>query len=86
MKRLEPAQTIISRFGGPAAVAKLVSVHRTRVSNWKRPREKGGTGGLIPQQYHRTLLDHAELNAIQLSAEDFLPPREVELAERETAA
>lgn len=76
MKRLEPAQTIISRFGGPAAVAKLVSVHRTRVSNWKRPREKGGTGGMIPQQYHRTLLDHAEQNSISLAAEDFLPPRE----------
>jgi hypothetical protein len=75
--RLEPAETIISRFGGPAAVAKLVSVHRTRVSNWKRPREKGGTGGLIPQQYHRILLDYAVENSIELAAEDFLPPREV---------
>lgn len=82
MKRLEPAQTIITRFGGPAAVAKLVSVHRTRVSNWKRPREKGGTGGLIPQQYHRALLDHAFENSIELKAEDFLPPRMAE----ETAA
>lgn len=80
MKRLEPAQTIISRLGGPAVVAKLVSVHRTRVSNWKRPREKGGTGGMIPQQYHRTLLDHAEQNDIPLAAEDFLPPRVVETA------
>lgn len=86
MSELEPAQTIISRLGGPAAVAKLVSVHRTRVSNWKRPRDKGGTGGLIPQQYHRTLLDHAELNAIPLAAEDFLPPREIAAPEPERAA
>ncbi|WP_082637649.1 hypothetical protein [Bradyrhizobium retamae] len=80
MSKLEPAETIISRLGGPAVVASLVAVHRTRVSNWKRPKQKGGTGGLIPQQYHRRLLDHAAQNSIELSAEDFLPARQAERA------
>jgi hypothetical protein len=75
MQKMQPAEQIISRLGGPTAVSKLVSVHRTRVSNWKRPREKGGTGGLIPQHHHRILLDYAERHAISLSPADFLPPR-----------
>ncbi|WP_036010625.1 hypothetical protein [Bradyrhizobium yuanmingense] len=72
MSNLEPAATIVARLGGPAVVAGVVSVHRTRVSNWKRPKEKGGTGGLIPQKYHRPLLDYAARNEIDLKAEDFL--------------
>jgi hypothetical protein len=77
---LEPAATIVSRLGGDTAVAGIVSVHRTRVANWKRPKEKGGTGGLIPQRYHRSLLDHAAANALELSADDFLAPRAEEHA------
>lgn len=61
-------------------MAGIANVHRTRVSNWKRSRSEGGTDGLIPQRYHRTLLDYAEQNSIELKAEDFLPPR-VEQAE-----
>ena len=73
---MEPAKTIITKLGGPGVVASIVEVHRTRVSNWKRPRGHGGTGGLIPQKYHRLLLDYAAENSIDLSAEDFLPARE----------
>lgn len=69
---MEPAQTIIKRLGGPGKVAEIANVHRTRVSNWKRPKAFGGTGGLIPQSHHRTLLDFARSAGIELSAEDFL--------------
>jgi hypothetical protein len=69
---MEPADSIISRLGGVGAVAKATGVHRTRVSNWKRPREKGGTGGVIPQKHHRTLLDYALSQDVVLRAEDFL--------------
>ena len=74
MSNLEPAASIVSRLGGPGVVAGVVSVHRTRVSNWKREKEKGGTGGLIPQKYHRMLLDYAAQKEIELKAEDFLAP------------
>lgn len=71
---MEPAQSIIHKFGGPSAVAEIVGVHRTRVSNWQRSKEAGGTGGRIPQDHHRPLLDYARAHAIDLRAEDFLEP------------
>ena len=37
-------------------MAALTGVHRTRVSNWKRSKDVGGTGGRIPQSHHATLL------------------------------
>ena len=70
---MEPASTIIEKLGGVAAVARLTGVHRTRVSNWKRPRADGGTGGRIPQSHHVTLLRAARENGIEdISAESFL--------------
>ena len=76
MSKSEPAGTIVTKLGGPSIVAGIALVHRTRVSNWMRPKEKGGTGGLIPQRYHRTLLDYAASNSIALTADEFLPPRQ----------
>lgn len=69
---LEPAYSVIQRFGGPSALSGILGVHRTRVSNWMREREKGGTGGVIPQRYHVLLLDYAKANNINLAAVDFL--------------
>lgn len=78
--RLEPAASIIRKLGGPSAVSRLLSVHRTRVSNWMRPRDSGGTGGRIPQDHHRALLDHASESGVLLTAEEFLPPIEEKVA------
>jgi hypothetical protein len=72
---MEPAQTIIRKFGGPSAVSTIVGVHRTRVSNWQRAKRSGGTGGIIPQKHHRKLIDYALERGINLSADEFLPPR-----------
>jgi len=74
---MEPANTIITRMGGPSEVAKVTGVHRTRVSNWKRPREVGGTGGRIPQSHIQILLRVASERGISLTAEDFLSPEAV---------
>lgn len=73
---MEPAQTVIERLGGATKVAGIVGIHRTRVSNWRRPKEKGGTDGAIPQRHHRALLDYALSNSIELKAEDFLAASE----------
>ncbi len=72
---MEPAHSIIVKLGGPSVVASVVGVHRTRVSNWRRPREKGGTGGTIPQGHHLNLIDYAASIGITLTAQDFLPVR-----------
>jgi len=70
---MEPATTIIKKLGGPNKVAAIANVHRTRVSNWKRPREAGGTGGLIPFKHVPALLGAARQMGVDLSADDFLP-------------
>jgi hypothetical protein len=71
---MEPASTIIGRFGGVTKVAEIAGVTRVRVSNWKRPKAVGGTGGRVPQSHHVTLLAAAERLGISLTASDFLAP------------
>lgn len=70
---MEPAQTIVKALGGPNIVAKIAGVHRTRVSNWMRPKAAGGTGGVIPFKHVPVLLAAAKASAVDLSADDFLP-------------
>lgn len=70
---MEPASTIIAKLGGPTKVAQIVGVHRVRVSNWKQPRTRGGTGGTIPQRHIPALIAHARAAGIALGGDDFLP-------------
>lgn len=70
---MEPATTIINRLGGPTKVAEIAGVHRTRVSNWKRKKEEGGTGGVIPFKHVPALLAAAKECGVKLKVEDFLP-------------
>lgn len=70
---MEPARSIIEKLGGPSAVARIAGVHRTRVSNWSRAKEVGGTGGTIPFKHVPALLSAAENIGVVLSADDFLP-------------
>lgn len=73
---MEPAKTIVDKLGGPSAVSKICNVHRTRVSNWTRPKEAGGTGGVIPFKYAPKLIEAAAEKGVELTASDFLPATE----------
>jgi hypothetical protein len=73
--KLQPAQAVIQKFGGPSAVAELLGIHRTRVSNWQRPQSSGGTGGLIPAKHQQRLLDAARERGLDLKAEHFFEPQ-----------
>lgn len=73
---MEPAKHIIYALGGPSEVSRITGAHRTRVSNWMRKKEDGGTGGVIPFKYAPALLAAAKDRDVQLSAEDFLPKTE----------
>lgn len=79
--QLQPAVGIISKLGGPTAVARIAGVHRTRVSNWMRPRQAGGTGGVIPQKHIGKLIAHARANNIEIEPGAFLGLEEIEAAE-----
>jgi len=72
---MEPATTIIRRLGGPPVVSKITQTAYTAPYRWQSPREKGGTGGNIPQKYHRKLLAYARSRRIRLRAADFLPAK-----------
>jgi hypothetical protein len=74
---MEPASQIIRKVGGAQKASEITGASIGAPYRWQYEKSKGGTGGLIPQRYHRTLLDYAEQNGIELSADDFLPPREV---------
>ncbi len=68
---LEPANTIISRFGGPDAVRDITGASRTRVYRWTLPKEQGGTNGIIPHKHAEKLLSHARENGIEFQADEF---------------
>lgn len=70
---MEPASSIISALGGDTVVAAITGVHRTRVANWKRGKDVGGTGGVIPLKHISKLLDAARSKDIPLTAAQFLP-------------
>lgn len=73
LSAMEPAANIIAKLGGDTAVAAITGVHRTRVANWKRAKDAGGTGGSIPFRHVPALLKAAQARDISLTAADFLP-------------
>jgi hypothetical protein len=74
---MNPAQQIIARLGGEAQVSFITGTAYTAPYRWQASRQKGGTGGLIPQRYHRGLIDYARAKGIPLAAEEFLAPETV---------
>jgi hypothetical protein len=72
---LEPAKSIIAKIG-IEKVAEITGKHVSRVYRWMYPKERGGTGGLIPQTDAPTILKYARDNSIELSPADFFPAQE----------
>lgn len=75
---LEPAHTVITICGGYAETARMSGRSEVRVRRWEYPKEKGGTGGLIPSDCQQTLLDAARAEGKDLRPEHFFvtPPTE----------
>ena len=77
-KYLEPAHTLIRKFArdgklsaGIDLISEITGSDRTSVYRWMRPKEKGGTGGLVPTKQQMKLLDYAQRARIPLQASDF---------------
>jgi len=70
---MEPATSIIEKLGGVSKVIEITGKHPTRVYAWMKPKNKGGTDGIIPFSHVPDLLSYAKDNRIKLKADDFLP-------------
>jgi hypothetical protein len=68
---LEPATTVIRICGGPEAVADMVRRDQSRVRRWTYPKDRGGTGGLIPTEVQPRLLAEARNRGIDLRPDHF---------------
>ncbi len=77
-----PAETVIEKLGGAQAVAALCGLDVASVHKWKYPKERGGTGGIIPSRHQGALLAAARRLGIGLSAEDFFDTPSTPAADR----
>lgn len=75
---MNPAQHVIAKLGGFAAVAKITGVHVSRVHRWTYTRESGGTGGVIPSRHQQPMLDFARESGVNLKPADFFEPTPAE--------
>lgn len=77
---LEPANTIIMICGGFAEVAAMTGRNKVQVRRWTYPKDRGGTGGLIPSDAAQTLLAQAQARGLPLRPDHFFhsanPPAE----------
>ena len=72
---LERAHTGITICGGYAAAARMAGRSEVRVRRWEYPKEKGGTGGLIPSDCQQALLDGCRAEGKPLLPEHFFARR-----------
>jgi hypothetical protein len=79
-KQLEPARTVLAKIGGVDVAAEVTGKHVSRIYRWTYPREKGGTGGVVPHDDATKLLAHAREKSIDLKAEDFFQAEPLQVA------
>lgn len=65
------AERVIAIFGSARRVARLLCLSPATVYRWSYPVQRGGTGGLIPSEYHQALLDLAAVEGVDLRPDDF---------------
>lgn len=76
-KYLDPAYSLIMKFGseglwsGIKVVAAATDTDPSRVYRWMRPKNKGGTGGLIPSDRQKQLFDYAQKKQLPVEPSDF---------------
>lgn len=64
---MEPAASIIKKLGGHDVIAEYLQTAKNTPFRWTYPREKGGTGGIIPHWHHEKLMQMATDRGIPLS-------------------
>lgn len=81
----ERAKTIIEICGGFDVVARVVGRAKQRVHSWTYPRDRHGTGGMIPPACQLQLLQYSRSEGLGLTPAHFFPPAD-DNAEQERGA
>lgn len=68
---LNPAHKIITKLGGEKAVAEQLGLSESVVYRWAYPRDRRGTGGLIPARHIKPLIEIARARGKRLTLQDF---------------
>lgn len=74
--RCEPANTIIKKFNGLKPLAEVTNVKAHTVMRWRMPKEKGGTGGVVPHWHIPAILEAAKARGLDIRPSDFAPVME----------
>lgn len=72
MPLVDPAATVLARFGGSGPLARLLGLDRSTVHRWALPKARGGSEGLIPARHHRRVLHLAAIEGIALTAAELV--------------
>ena len=70
---MDVAQYVINKFGGQAALARLIGKRPSTVQHW-------AASGVIPAKWHTLLLSLAREHGMDLSASDFVQPPTLQVA------
>lgn len=75
---LQPAAGVIAKFNSPnkddgaRRLAALMGLDKSTVCQWRVPKARGGTGGLIPAWHHEDILDLAKRLGIRMGPADLV--------------
>jgi hypothetical protein len=65
------AEQIIRKMGGVAKLVEITGLDKSRIYRWTYPKDRGGTGGLIPAHHQQVILEAAIRNGIDVRPNDF---------------
>ena len=71
-RMISPAERTIAKFRSAQKVAEIAGVNVSNVHRWTYPKDRGGTGGLVPGRHHRRLLDAGRDPDIGLTPADLV--------------
>lgn len=71
MHHREPQSCIKKEVGGSMGVSEFAGVYRTRVTNWKHPKEQAGADGAIPFKHVPAPCEAAKVKGMRLTTNDF---------------
>jgi hypothetical protein len=66
------ADRVYKAFGGPRKVADLLGVSYAAVYRWSYPKERRGSGGSVPTEWHSPLLEAAREQRVRLERADLV--------------